>query len=157
MSYVPMAEEQGLAWSKKTWKLCSCIPRPSAWPKWLIYLLDYIDWGSFLNWFLDSEGNMKDFEADAFIAHSSLFIIFIGPFMPLLTLILPRRHYMLCQFAVDTLEVLLVQGSQTFYGFRAKHQWTFYVNWTVSTLDAIAFKGPSIVDDVCPDPQPAAE
>merc|ERR1711879_173519 len=139
----------GPASRNRLFRRCSKVRQPVHWPWWVLFSWDILDWMAFLLWYLyatPSSGDGKYLSDDAMWVFGSCAILYWGPFLPALTLVLPRRQYAWIQLAFDGLEAAFIYLAQQSYKFDASAVWLVTLNVITSAIDAVIFKGPEALD-----------
>jgi hypothetical protein len=117
-----------------------------------VVLWDFVDISFFLWWFVDAkpeEGKGDEFEQDWIVAYICCGTIWIGPALPILSLILPRRRYVQMQVVVDGVEVFLVYYTSTLYSFTTKGKVIAGLNYLTTFIDCMIWKGPDFLTQLC--------
>jgi len=135
----------------RAWDLCPCLPQLRRWPWWVLAVWDVVDWALFFLWFwlgAPEKNQGAEFDADVFLATLAAALLFTGPVLPMLVLVLPRWQYITVEIAYDVCETMVVAYAQLRYSFRSGNLVLGLANLAATLIDGILLKGPEHLDDL---------
>lgn len=113
----------------------------------MVLLWDIIDYWLFAWWYMDARpgrNQAAEFEEDFVVAKLCCWVLWVGPCLPLLAVVLSRKQYTGIQFLYDSLELFLVWYTDYRYDFKTVGQMATVANYWSTIVDAVVFKSPAL-------------